>query len=174
MKYINVVGGPGSGKSSLARGLADALNIFYIELDSINWLENWESMGESKFRNEISTLISEHEDGWVVDGSYHQRLGELVRDKADTIVFLKIPLFITVPRVFVRSIRRIVTKELLWGKNQETLKGAMNLLWWTAKYHRERKAKMKQLAKELESTDTKYYEFTRNKHAREWLKDVTR
>ncbi|MFJ9388451.1 shikimate kinase [Nocardioides sp. NPDC101246] len=38
---VSVVGSSGSGKSTVARRLADILGVPYIELDSIHWQPGW-------------------------------------------------------------------------------------------------------------------------------------
>ncbi len=37
MKFINIIGTTGSGKSTMARKLAEKLKIQYIELDDLLW-----------------------------------------------------------------------------------------------------------------------------------------
>lgn len=172
MKYINIVGGPGSGKSTLSRQIASQLGYKLIDLDSINWLENWQMIDELEFRKTVGSLIKENPNGWVVDGSYHHRLGNMVRDEIDTLIFLKIPLYVSVPRVVFRSARRIVNGEILWGTNKETVRGALTLLWWTVKYHYPRIKKTNRLA--LERPDVNYLVFRSNRAARHWLaKQIT-
>ncbi len=143
----------------------------HVELDAVNWQENWISLEPEVFQKRVASILDANKGGWVVDGSYHERLGELVRERADTILFLNIPLIITVPRVIKRSIKRVLSKELLWGKNRETLKGASYLVMWTVKYHRRRVKKMEALEESLLGTDTKYIMFRTNAAARKWLTD---
>ncbi|MFM2331632.1 MAG: hypothetical protein RIQ74_455, partial [Pseudomonadota bacterium] len=42
MKFINVIGTTGSGKSTFARQLAQKQQLQYIELDNLLWLDNWQ------------------------------------------------------------------------------------------------------------------------------------
>ena len=169
MRKVNVVGGPGSGKTSFSKQVANTLGVEFLELDAVNWQKNWKSLEVAKFVERIESFLDDNPSGWVIDGSYKHVIGSVVVDAADTIVFLRIPLIISVPRVARRSFQRIVSKQLLWGTNRESIKGALHLLWWTIKFHRRRIRKMKEIAKELETKDTVYKEFRSNRQARKWL-----
>jgi adenylate kinase family enzyme len=78
-------------------------------------------------------------DGWVVDGNYRSKLGTLVLDHADTVVWLDLPLNVTMRRLLTRTARRVRTREELWGTNVDTWRGAFlsrdSLFWWQLKTH---------------------------------------
>ena len=63
-------------------------------------------------------------DGWVIDGTYPRKLGSLVLDSADTVVWLDQPVRVWLPRLLRRTARRVTGRETLWNGNRETL--------WTA------------------------------------------
>jgi adenylate kinase family enzyme len=64
-------------------------------------------------------------DGWVIDGNYGGTLGTTVLDQADEIVWLDLPFSTTFPRVLRRTLRRLRTREQLWGTtNRETFRSA--------------------------------------------------
>jgi len=44
MRRINVVGTSASGKSTFARMLAQKLQLDYIELDDLFWLDDWQEV----------------------------------------------------------------------------------------------------------------------------------
>jgi hypothetical protein len=64
-------------------------------------------------------------DGWVIDGSYQRKLGDLVLRGADTVVWLDLPLRVWVPRLARRTVRRLRGRERLWNDNVETLRNAV-------------------------------------------------
>lgn len=68
------------------------------------------------------------ERGWIVDGNYDSKLGTLVLDRAELIVWLDLPLRTKLMRLVRRTARRIALDEELWNGNRETLRGA---LWGT-------------------------------------------
>ena len=63
-------------------------------------------------------------EGWVVDGTYQRKLGTLVLDAADTVVWLDLPIHVWLRRLARRTIRRMARREELWNANRETLRNA--------------------------------------------------
>ena len=45
---ISIVGGSGTGKSTLAKMLSQKFNLPVVHLDSINYLPNWEPINKNK------------------------------------------------------------------------------------------------------------------------------
>lgn len=45
VKRISIVGGPGTGKTTLSNKLATIFNLPAIHLDAINYNANWEEVG---------------------------------------------------------------------------------------------------------------------------------
>ena len=58
----------------------------------------------------VRAALAAAPDGWVVDGNYHGKLGTLVIDQADTIVWLDIPYGKAVWRVLRRTFVRILRR----------------------------------------------------------------
>src|SRR4029077_5182886 len=78
-------------------------------------------------------------DGWVVDGTYFGKLGSLVLDAADTIVWLDIPFGTAIRRVLWRTARRAIKREELWNGNRESLRLAFSresIVLWVLRTHR--------------------------------------
>jgi adenylate kinase family enzyme len=114
---VSVVGNSGSGKTTLARALADRLGVPHIELDALNHQPGWQERTVEELRAALGPLLAG--DGWVVDGNYRNRIGDLVRETADTVVWLDLPKPIVVGRVLRRTVRRVVTRQELWNGNRE-------------------------------------------------------
>ena len=62
---------------------------------------------------------------WVIDGSYRSKLGDLVLEGADTVVWLDLPRRVWLPRLVARTVRRVLTGEELWNGNHESLRNAL-------------------------------------------------
>ena len=90
-RRIVVVGTSGSGKTTFARELAGRLGLPHVELDALHHGPNWYEPSAHEFRATIEDELFSL-DGWVCCGAYHHKLGELVPSRADTLVWLDLPL----------------------------------------------------------------------------------
>ena len=113
----------GCGKTTFGRALATALDVPFVELDAIHWQADWTELAAAEFRRRVEPLAAL--DAWVIDGSYSGKLGHLVQERADTVVWLDLPRRVWLPRLLVRTARRVVAREELWNGNRETLLNAL-------------------------------------------------
>jgi adenylate kinase family enzyme len=115
---IVVIGTTGSGKSVLAVRLARALGAAFVELDALHWEPAWTAATPDAFRARAEEAT--REAAWVVAGNYRE-VRDIVWPRACTIVWLDYAF----PRVFwrltARTLRRGVTREVLWNGNRENL-----------------------------------------------------
>jgi adenylate kinase family enzyme len=112
----------GNGKTTLGRKLAAVLGVPFLELDALVHGPNWTETPDDELRALVEPFVAG--DGWVVDGVYRGKLGTLVLDAADTIVWLDLPLRVWLPRLVRRTLRRVVRREELWNGNRETFRDA--------------------------------------------------
>jgi adenylate kinase family enzyme len=112
----------GNGKTTLGRKLAAGLGVPFVELDSLVHGPNWVETPDDELRVLVEPIVAG--EGWVIDGVYRGKLGTLVLDAADTIVWLDLPLRVWLPRLLRRTIRRVVRREELWNGNRETFRDA--------------------------------------------------
>jgi hypothetical protein len=106
-RRISVKGSSGSGKSTVAAELAGRLGLTYIELDALHHGPNWSEPTAEEFRAIVRQAMDVAPAGWVVDGNYDSKLGDLVVDEADMIVWLDLPISVKFPRVWRRTMHRI-------------------------------------------------------------------
>lgn len=119
-RRVHVIGNSATGKSTLAKQLALALDADFVELDALNWLPEWVGLNETN-PDELERRF-EHAtrgDSWVVAGSYTRFAQRTFWPRLETVVWLDLPVSLLVWRVLRRSWRRWRTKELLWGTNVE-------------------------------------------------------
>jgi adenylate kinase family enzyme len=64
-RRIMVWGVSGSGKTALARRLAEALGVPAIQLDALFWNPGWVETPDDDFRKKVSAAIDQARDGWV-------------------------------------------------------------------------------------------------------------
>jgi adenylate kinase family enzyme len=120
---IWVKGGSGAGKSTLGHELGRRLSLPYIELDALHHGPNWSAASPAELQARLLAALDD-DRGWVVDGNYDRKLGTMVLDRAELIVWLDLPLRIKLWRLARRTARRWLRKEELWNGNRETLRGA--------------------------------------------------
>ena len=138
LKRKILVAGQG-GKSTLARAIAEDLDLPYIELDAIFWLPNWEQREPGDFRERVQTAIDENPDGWVVDGNYGGSLKGQVAKQAETVVYVNMPWRVLFWRTLLRSIARAYDKRPICGENTDSWRKAFfsrdSLLWYLIRNH---------------------------------------
>ena len=152
-RRIHVTGNSCSGKSTLGRRIATALNVPHVELDALNWEPGWVSLAE-KAPEELERRISDATsgDGWVVSGSYMGFSMRAFWPRAETVVWLDLPSYRLIWRVLIRSWKRWRSKELLWGTNYERFWPNLkvwnredSLLWWIVTQQKRKRMRMRSL-----------------------------
>ena len=78
---VNVKGISGSGKSTFSRELAERLGVPYLELDAIHHGPNWNEASGEELQSRVREFMAGAPDGWVIDGNYESKLGDLVRSR---------------------------------------------------------------------------------------------
>jgi adenylate kinase family enzyme len=142
---ISVVGGSCSGKTTLSRRLAARLGVPHIELDALHHGPNWDEAPAELLQQRVREALAEAPNGWVVDGNYHGKIGRLVLDQADLIVFLDPPYRTVLRRSLWRTFSRSITGYELWNGNRETFRHAFSkdsIVLWVIRTHRPLRAKM--------------------------------
>lgn len=141
-RRIAVVGVSGNGKTTFARRLAAKLEVPYTELDALHHLPGWVEASAEDFRREVEAVMS-RSDGWVLDGSYMGKLGDLILRRADTIVWLDQPLPLVLRRLVTRAVKDIVTKRDLFNGNRQTWRyafwGRESLIGYAIRQHSRRR-----------------------------------
>jgi adenylate kinase family enzyme len=131
----------GSGKTTLGRQLATILDVPFVELDALVHGPNWTELPADELRAVLEPIIAG--DGWVIDGNYSSKVGNLVLDRADTVVWLDLPVRVWLPRLIRRTVRRLRGNEELWNGNHESLKSAIwgknALVPFALRMHRQRR-----------------------------------
>jgi adenylate kinase family enzyme len=169
-RRINVKGTSGSGKTTFAQELARRLDVPFVELDALHWASpGWREPGAEEFHARVSQELETLPDGWVIDGNYEGKLGDLVIRRADTIVWLDLPLRLKLRRVWRRTMERMRADEQLWGGNKESWRGAFwgrdSLFGWMLRTHLRHRREWPSLY----GDDPRFVRLRSVREAREWL-----
>lgn len=116
---IVVVGSTGSGKTTLARRIAEIIGAKHIELDALYHERGWVPADPEVFRSRVHTAIAD-EPRWVTDGGYLSFVRDITWVTADEILWLDLPFPITFWRMLRRTFRRRLRNEELWNGNRES------------------------------------------------------
>ena len=124
-RRVLIKGTSGAGKSTLAARLARHLGVPHVELDALHHGPNWRQATASELRAAAEARLDD-ERGWVVDGNYDSKLGPSLLERAEHVVWLDLPLGLTLWRLARRTSRRWWFQQELWNGNRETL---LNAFW---------------------------------------------
>jgi adenylate kinase family enzyme len=113
----------GCGKSTVGRALAATFDVPYVELDAIHHQAGWTELDAEELQRRVEPIVAS--DRWVIDGSYRSKLGSLVLEHADTVVWLDLPRRVWLLRLVARTLRRVARREELWNGNRESLRGVL-------------------------------------------------
>jgi len=97
---IAIIGNPGSGKSTLAVKLHNILRIPLFHLDQYFWKSGWQQPDRAEFAKAHNQLCDKPE--WIIEGMA-TRLFDYRLQRADVVIFLDVPLYICLYRIFKRA-----------------------------------------------------------------------
>ena len=96
MKRIMIIGCPGSGKSTFARGLAGKTGLPLYYLDMMYWNPDRTTKPKDEFRATLRETVALPE--WIIDGNYGSTL-EIRMEACDTVIFLDYPVEVCISGV---------------------------------------------------------------------------
>ncbi len=102
MQRVMIIGQPGSGKSTLARHLGDKTFLPVIHIDHIHWKHGW--VERDRAEKTRMTLDAIEQSKWIFEGGHSATWPERLA-RADTLIWLDLPVGLRLRRVIWRSLR---------------------------------------------------------------------
>jgi adenylate kinase family enzyme len=117
-RRVSIQGISGSGKTTLGAALAARLGVPHLETDALVHGPGWAETPDAELRAAMEEFM--RPGGWVIDSDYRRKLGTMVLERADTVVWLDLPLHVCLRRLWGRTIPRIRRQQPLWNDNRES------------------------------------------------------
>ena len=165
-----MVGTSGSGKTTVARAIAERLDIQHIEMDALFWKADWGETPDSELLPRVDEETNRA--SWVLDGNY-SRTRNIVWPKADTIVWLDY----SFPRVFGqllwRTVRRTISAKPMWGGCKESFRISFlsrdSILLWCLQTYWRRKRNYPEILARPEHTHLQIIRLRNRRETARWL-----
>jgi len=113
-RRVAIAGVTGSGKTTLAGRIAQALDVPHVEIDGLHWGPGWTPREE--FLDDVRALAAW--DRWVTEWQY-RAARPIVLKRVDLMVWLDLPYRRTLAQLVRRTLLRRVRREQLWHGNVE-------------------------------------------------------
>jgi len=172
MPRIHVIGTGGVGKTEMAARLAAALQVPHVELDSIFWQEDWQPSETEVFQQVVGEALAG--DEWVTDGNY-SKVRQIIWRRVQVVVWLDYSFGIVFSRLLRRSVRRALSRELLWGTNRESFSKLFfsrdSLLFYVMRDFMKRRVLYEQLSHAPEFESIQFVRLRAPRQAERWFRD---
>ena len=140
---ILVYGVTGAGKTMLAGQIAELTGLPWHSVDDLTWEPGWTEVPVDEQRRRIERICAC--DQWILDTAYSQWI-DLPTARADLIVALDYPRWLSLARLLRRSVRRVVLRELACNGNTETvarLLGTDSIVRWHFRSFERKRARIR-------------------------------
>lgn len=165
MNRICIIGGSGTGKTTLANNLGKQLNLPIYHIDGIHHLPNWEIRDKDE-RDKI-ILQKTDEERWIIDGTYRSTLKQRL-EKSDYVIYLDYSTFAQIKGALGRFIKNHGReKQEIPGCNE---KMSWKFFFWVVNW---RKNKRQTIIDTLQNVNNdKVHIFKTRKQLNKWYKDM--
>lgn len=173
---VSVQGISGSGKTTLGRELERRLGLRHVETDALVHGPGWSERPDGELRTQLEEVIAR--ERWVIDSDYRRKVGTMVLEAADTVVWLDMPLQLCLRRLYHRTRRRIRGEERLWNDNQESWRTALvgwdSLVVFAIRKHFSQRRTLPELLSRPELAHLHVVRLRSPAEVRDWLDSITR
>ncbi|MDJ0601850.1 MAG: adenylate kinase [Crocosphaera sp.] len=155
MKKVAVFGNTGGGKSTLSRKLSEMTNLPLYILDKIQYKDGGIQVPYEEYKRSHEEIISK--DKWVIDGFGSLETVWLRLEKADTLVYIDLPLYVHFWWVTKRFITGFFVPPKGWPKNSPLWKSSMQSYYTLWLCHKRLTPKYRDYVLEAKKTKKVYH-----------------
>lgn len=161
IKRISIVGGSGTGKTTLSNNLGKKLYLPIFHIDAFHYSENWKENDKKDRDKKILEKLNGNK--WVIDGTYSSTLNERV-EKADLVIFLDYSTLARLKGIIERYLKNP-------GKEKEEIPGckerlSRDLLKSVLRWRKHKRGQIIEILKIVEKD--KLLRFQNRKQLNEW------
>lgn len=139
---ICIIGGPGSGKSTLGDNLSKSLNIPVIHIDELYENKDWKFEDREKINNELVDIVNNNSK-WIIDGTYTETL-EYRLKMCDLMIYLDFSTCQLLRGILKRRIQNINVPRKKLGWNEKL---SLRFIKYVLLFNREKKKKINSIIK---------------------------
>jgi adenylate kinase family enzyme len=116
---ILIYGVTGSGKTTLAARVAERTGLPWHSVDDLTWEPGWVEVPADEQRHKINAICAGQR--WILDTAYSKWL-DLVMPRAEIIVALDYPRWLSLGRLVRRSLMRALDRRTICNGNTESFR----------------------------------------------------
>ena len=160
---VSVIGGSGTGKTTLATSLSLELSLPIYHLDGLNFFPHWKE--RSKEERDKLILKKVKEDKWIIEGTYRSTLEQRLKE-SDLVIYLDYSTFAQIKGILNRYLK-------IGGQERKEIPGCrehldIKFLFWVLCW---RKNKRTDILKYIQKVDqNKLLIFKSRRQLNKWYK----
>lgn len=164
-RKITVIGGCGTGKTTLTNNLSKILNLPVYHIDGFNYEKDWVEVKKEIRDAKIREIIEK--DNWILDGTYTSTIVERI-EKSDLVIYLDYSTLAQVKGIFQRYFS-------IHGKEKDDIPGCKERMTWrflkfTLKWRKNKREFLLSKIKEAENQN-KIMIFKNRKQLNKWFEN---
>lgn len=167
---VLVYGVTGSGKSTAAVAIGERTGHPVTLVDELTWLPGWVPVDTEEQRELIGEIVAG--ERWLLDSSYGAWL-DLVLPRAQLVIGLDYPRWLSLTRLLRRTVTRAITKEEMCNGNVETWRKVFardSIIVWHFRSFARKRSRMRAWATAPDGPEVLLFEHPRELEA--WLRSL--
>lgn len=122
-RRLLLIGVTGSGKTTLARGLEARCGIPAVDVDAMAWRPGWVKTPDEELAAAAARVAAG--EAWVMDSAW-TAIRPVVLPRAELVVALDLPRWLSLARLLRRTATRALTREPVCGDNVESVRNVFS------------------------------------------------